>query len=77
MDDAYKKCRNEWNSCKTDEEQVKWSDRYGVYKGTAMYNCIKDKTGNPNIWEDMTKACGKCGFLKGIRFWKTPIPRLL
>jgi RHS repeat-associated protein len=77
IDEATDKCRAELNSCKTLEDKLKWVERYGGYEGTAMWNCVGDKTGNPNIWKDMTKACKKCYFLRGIRIFRLPLPRIL
>jgi RHS repeat-associated protein len=70
---AEQECKDEYARCqdKGVEEEVKFGDQYGVYYGSAIYNCVKAKTGNPNIWQDMKESCGKCGFLKGaIKIWR-------
>lgn len=60
MEDALRKCRNEWDACKTLKEQIEYIEKYGGgFIDSAIYNCATQAA--PDTFGDMIKSCGACG----------------
>jgi RHS repeat-associated protein len=60
MEESLRKCRNEWENCKTDKERIEYMDRYGGgFESSAIYNCAAQT--NPGGFNGMVKKCGECG----------------
>jgi RHS repeat-associated protein len=60
MEEALKKCRKEYDDCKTLEEQIEYMEKYGGgFVSTAIYNCATQT--NPDAFSCMIRSCGACG----------------
>jgi hypothetical protein len=60
MEVPLRKCRAEWDACKTLKEQIEYIEKYGGgFAGSAIYNCATQAA--PDTFGDMIKSCGACG----------------
>ncbi len=74
---ATDKCRSKSKEkCKTLEDDVQFYEgQNSTGYGSAIWNCVKSETGDPNIWSKITTSCFKCTFL--LTGPKPPLPKRL
>ena len=70
--DAMNECGNEVGSCPSNDDLIKFMDKYGGASfSDACFNCAKQK--HPELLKDMIKKCGKAS-VGGMKDGSIPIP---
>jgi hypothetical protein len=63
---ATNECRAEYAKCKNFSDDIKFMEKYKASGDqSAIYNCVKVKSGDPDIWEKQAEYSLKIGFLGG------------